>query len=100
MRHTPDAIRRFLREQPLSGQTIVAFCADHDLKLATFHSWKRKYGSHAASDEGFYEIKPITPAEPVPPRYLSLPSGLRLELSGLRMYELATLILEIDRAHA
>ncbi len=74
MCHTPDAIRRFLREQPLSGQTIVAFCADHDPKLATFHFWKRKYGSHTASDEGFYEIKPITPAEPVPPlsaRYLS-----------------------------
>jgi hypothetical protein len=48
MRHTPAAIRQFLIEQPLSGQTVAAFCEDHGLKVPTFYSWKKKYGRAAA----------------------------------------------------
>jgi hypothetical protein len=45
MRHTSEAIRQFLIEQPLSGQTVAVFCDDHDLKVPTFYSWRKKYGA-------------------------------------------------------
>ena len=98
MRHAPAAIRQFLTDQPMSGLTVADFCADHDLKVPTFYSWKRKY---IAPDEeapsGFCEI---TPRRATTDRVLQLPSGLRVELKGLSNSEIADLILEIDRAHA
>ncbi|TXF81080.1 hypothetical protein FUA23_22100 [Neolewinella aurantiaca] len=98
MRHSPTSIRQFLIDQPLSGQTVAAFCEEHDLKVPTFYSWKKKYGEAEASlSEGFCKIMPKREhAE----RSLCLPSGLRLELIGLTTTEIAELILEIDRAHA
>lgn len=98
MRHTPTAIRQFLDEQLASGLTVADFCADHDLKVPTFYSWRRKYdtvGEEAIS--GFCEI---TPRQITTDRVLQLPSGLRVELKGLLNSEIAELILEIDRAHA
>lgn len=98
MRHTPAAIRQFLDEQPTSGQTVAAFCHDHDLKVPTFYSWKKKYNAGLApAGEGFCQI---TPKREVAERSLRLPSGLRLEIIGLSTTEIAELILEIDRAHA
>jgi transposase-like protein len=98
MRHTPEAIRQFLNEQPLSGQTVAVFCEDHDLKVPTFYSWKKKYRQAQASvGEGFCKI---TPKREIGERSLRLPSGLRLDLVGLSTTEIAELILEIDRAHA
>jgi hypothetical protein len=98
MRHTPEAIRQFLTEQPLSGQTVATFCEDHSLKVPTFYSWKKKYGQpEAPVREGFCKI---TPKREVAERSLRLPSGLRLGLVGLSTTEISELILEIDRAHA
>ena len=98
MRHTPAAIRQFLTDQPLSGQTVAAFCEEHDLKVPTFYAWKRK---HLPCEEppqaGFCKIIPRQ--EPTT-RSLFLPSGLKLELTGLSTTEIAQVILEIDRAHA
>ena len=98
MRHTPTAIRKFLAEQPHSGQTVAAFCEDHDLKVPTFYSWKKKYNqAEPPALEGFCKI---TPKREEVERSLLLPSGLRLALIGLSITEIAELILEIDRAHA
>jgi transposase-like protein len=98
MRHSPAAIRHFLTDQPLSGQTVADFCDDHDLKVPTFYSWKKKYREVDTSEpEGFCRI---TPKREIAERSLRLPSGLRLELIGLSITEIAELILEIDRAHA
>ena len=98
MRHTPEAIRQFLTEQPLSGQTVATFCEDHSLKVPTFYSWKKKYGQpEAPVREGFCKI---TPKREVAERSLRLPSGLCLELVGLSTTEIAEVILEIDRAQA
>ena len=98
MRHTSEAIRQFLIEQPLSGQTVADFCEEHDLKVPTFYSWKKKYGrAEAPAREGFCKI---TPKREYAERSLRLPSGLRLELIGLTTTEIAELILEIDRANA
>ena len=98
MRHTPEAIRQFLIEQPLSGQTVAAFCEDYELKVPTFYSWKRKYEQvDEPIESGFCKI---TPKPELAERSLRLPSGLRLELIGLSISEIVELILEIDRFHA
>ena len=98
MRHTPEAIHQFLIEQPLSGQTVATFCEENGLKVPTFYSWKKKYGQPSAPVlEGFCKITPTTDTVE---RSLHLPSGLRLELTGLSTAEIAALILEIDRAYA
>ncbi|WP_420460380.1 IS66 family insertion sequence element accessory protein TnpA [Neolewinella sp.] len=101
MRHSPAAIRRFLTQHAASSHTIAAFCADHGLKVATFYAWKRKYGPPAAAtvSGGFYQLCPTAPTGAA--WSLRLPSGLRLELSGLSPRELAHLLLELERgAHA
>jgi hypothetical protein len=98
MRHTPEAIRQFLIEQPLSGQTVADFCEDYELKVPTFYSWKKKYNQiEVPVLEGFCRI---TPKREIAERSLRLPSGLRLDLVGLSTREIAEVILEIDRAHA
>ncbi len=98
MRHSPESIRQFLIDQPANGQSVASFCADHDLKVPTFYSWKRKYKQVDGSIEsGFCKI---TPKEELAERSLRLPSGLRVELTGLSISEIAELVLEIDRAHA
>lgn len=84
MRHTPEAIRQFLTEQPLSGQTVAAYCEAHDLKVPTFYSWRKKSGkAEAPVHAGFCKI---TPKREYAERSLRLPSGLRLELVGLYDY--------------
>lgn len=98
MRHTPTAIRDFLTDQASSGLTIADFCAENNLKVPTFYSWKKKYRvTVPVEPEGFYTI---TPKLDTATRSLCLPSGLRVELTGLTTSEIAGLILEIDRAHA
>ena len=98
MRHTPTAIRAFLADQPGSGLTVADFCAENNLKVPTFYSWKKKYKvTKTVEPEGFYTI---TPRPDTATRSLCLPSGLRVELTGLTTSEIAGLILEIDRAHA
>ena len=111
MRHSPAAIRRFLTQHAASGHTIAAFCGSHGLKIATFYAWKRKYGPPAAAaaaaaaatattvSGGFCQLRPTAPTGAA--WSLRLPSGLRLELSGLSPRELAHLLLELERgAHA
>ena len=98
MRHTPVTIRQFLTDQPHSGLTIAEFCQENDLKIPTFYSWKKKYGLIETLDrEGFCKL---TPKLEVIERSLCLPSGLRLELTGLTTTEIAEVILKIDRAYA
>lgn len=97
MRHTRAAINQFLDRQAAGGQTVAAFCADHDLKVPTFYSWKKKYNTpEPVRPSGFCEL---TPVREVSKRKLSLPSGLELEITGLSIREIAQLIVEIDRAH-
>jgi hypothetical protein len=97
MRHTREAIHQFLEQQTSSGQTVAAFCTDNNLKVPTFYSWKKKYGTPALLEpSGFCEL---TPLREVSKKKLSLPSGLQLEITGLSTREIAELVVEIDRAH-
>lgn len=98
MRYAPDAIRQFLSAQAASGESVASFCSEHDLVVATFYSWRRKYTAPSTpSSEGFCKIvaRPETTT-----KTLRLPSGIELELTGMATAELADLILAIDRAHA
>lgn len=98
MRYHPDTIHEFLTDQATSGQSVAAFCAEHDLVVATFYSWRRKYAAPATpSKEGFCKLvpRPETVA-----KTLRLSSGLELELTGMTTPELADLIIAIDRAYA
>ena len=98
MRHTPEAIRRFLDEQSRSGQTVAVFCTDNDIKLPTFYSWKKRYNNISPVEEaGFCRI---TPKRETVGRSLRLGSGLQVSIMGLSVGEIAELILEIDRAYA
>lgn len=98
MRHSPEAIRYFFDEQPRSGLNIANLCAENDLKVPTFYSWKKKYREiEEVEPQGFCKI---TPRHEIPERSLRLPSGLRLELAGLSIQEIAELILEIEGAYA
>jgi hypothetical protein len=97
MRHTREAIHQFLDRQATGNQTVVRFCADNDLKVPTFYSWKKKYGiPDSVEPSGFCEL---TPVREVSKRKLYLPSGIQLEITGLSTREIAELVVEIDRAH-
>jgi transposase-like protein len=98
MRYHPDTIRQFLSVQAASGQSVAAFCAEHDLVVATFYSWRRKFTVPSTpSSEGFCKI---VPRPETAGKKLRLPSGLELELTGMTTSELADLIVAIDRGHA
>lgn len=100
MRYSAATMRRHLQAQSAGTATVSAYCAAHDLKVATFYYWRKKM---AASEpvlpepEGFTQITPTT--EPGP-RTLRLPSGLCLELSGLSTAQLADLVVAIERRYA
>jgi len=97
MRHTREAIHQFLEQQAASGRTVSTFCADNDLKIPTFYSWKKKYNKpDTVEPSGFCEL---TPVREVSKRKLHLPSGLQLEITGLSTREIAQLVVKIDRAH-
>lgn len=97
MRHTREAIDQFLEQQASSSQTVAVFCADNDLKVPTFYSWKKKYNKPDSVDSsGFCELRPV---REVSNRKLHLPSGLQLEITGLSIREIAQLVMEIDRSY-
>ena len=98
MRYPLDTIRQLLADQAASHHRVTAFCAERELVVATFYSWRRKYAAPSRpSGEGFCKI--VTRPE-MRAKTLRLPSGLELELVGLNMTELAELLLQIDRVHA
>ena len=99
MRYHPDAIRKFLIDQADSGRSVAHFCTEHELNVATFYSWRKKYRSQeeAPPPEGFCKI---IPHQQTATKKLRLPSGLELELSGMTTMELSELLLAIDQAYA
>ena len=98
MRNTPADIRRILKDQLTSGQTVVAFCRGRGLKIPTFYSWKKKYlQTGKDTPAGFCQIVPKSVSVE---RHLRLPSGLEMTITGLSTREIAELIIEIDRTYA
>ena len=99
MRHTPATMRRHIRSQAADSITVSAYCAAHNLKVATFYYWRKKLAAAEITDREPVGFTQITPAAEPSPRTMCLPSGLRLELSGLSMSEIAELVLAIDRRY-
>ena len=98
MRHSPAQIRQFLADQQASGLSIAKFCRRQNIKPPTFYKWKKKYDpTNPEIPTGFCQISTVPGPEL---RRLILPSGLRLDISGISIPELAELILEINRADA
>jgi len=91
---------RHIRTHSESTLSVSAYCQAHDLSPSTFYYWRKKLAGIAGSAVepiGFTEIKPV---EEPHRRSLCLPSGLRIELAGLSISQIAELIVQIDRAHA
>ena len=98
MRYHPDAIRKFLSDQADSGRSVAKFCIEHELNVATFYSWRKKYGhQEEAPPAGFCKI---IPRQQAVAKKLRLPSGLELELSGMTTMEVPELLLAIAQAYA
>ena len=45
-KRTPEQWQQWVEAQAASGQTQVAFCADHDLSKSSFQHWKRRLQSN------------------------------------------------------
>ena len=100
MRHTPAAMSAHLQAQAEGSATVAAYCAAHDLKVATFYYWRKKLAAGRSAEPelvGFTELKPAAES---PQPTLHLPNGLCVELSGLSMAQIADLIVAIDQQYA
>ena len=78
-------------EQEHSGRTITAFCAANDIKLNTFHYWKRKYKEENSSGSGFISIPALSEADSYPIR-LTYPNGVNIHLDVADLSLIAQLI--------
>lgn len=41
-KHSPEQWQQLIEAQAASGQSQVAFCAEHDLSKSSFQHWKRR----------------------------------------------------------
>lgn len=57
-RRSPEQWQRLIGQQADSGQTQVAFCAEHGLALKTFQRWRRQLEPSTAPVEALF--KPLT----------------------------------------
>lgn len=77
-------------EQQQSGSSIVAFCRSKDIKLPTFHYWRKKYRQSKHSDKGFVDITP--PALQHTGIRVVYPNGVSIHLPAADLMLLSQLI--------
>ena len=65
-------------EQQQSGLTIKAFCTAKDIKLCTFHYWRKKYRERNHAPNGFVELTP--PAVSSHALRITYPNGVCIDL--------------------
>jgi len=100
MRHTPATMSAHLHAQAEGELSVTAYCAAHDLKVATFYYWRKKLTAPPVEETeptGFTELKPAAES-PQPTLHLS--NGLCVKLSGLSMAQIADLVVAIDQQYA
>ena len=85
-----DLMFSLVQQQELSNSTIVDFCAEHGMKLATFHYWRKKYKLASQETKGFISITPPKVIDST--IRLSYPNGVNIHLSGADLPLLAHLI--------
>ena len=86
-----DLMYDLVAEQERSGLTITAFCEANDIKLNTFHYWKRKYKEESSSGSGFIAIPTLSRASNQPVR-LTYPNGVNIHLAVADLSLIAQLI--------
>lgn len=79
-----------MAEQEQSGLTIRAFCTAKDIKLCTFHYWRKRYRQAHDQDGGFVEI--AGPAVRSSTLRLTYPNGVCIDLPAPDMALIAQLL--------
>lgn len=82
-----QAWRTLVEEQMRSGQSIRVFCVDRQIKINTFHYWKKKFrGNGSRATSRFTELSLHKAKIPMPSNSTSrsprihLPNGVWVEL--------------------
>ena len=86
-----DLMYDLVAEQEHSGLTITTFCVAKDIRLNTFHYWKRKYKEENSSGTGFIAIAALSKAGSQPIR-LTYPNGVNIHLAAADLSLIAQLI--------
>ena len=97
-RQARDAVQwqRLINQQRTSGQSVRAFCRQHDLGEASFYAWRSRLRSEASADPGhaaFVRLEP-KPADSPPARTVEVhfPSGASLHCPAEHLSELVRLL--------
>ena len=90
-------MQSLLADYASSQLTVANFYRLHDLSVATFYYWKKKLATSDLSteDAGFISMAAAGPGAVK----LTLPGGLRAELSGSTTEQLAQLLYILDARH-
>ena len=81
--------REAIERQQASGQSIVGFCGQEGLSLASFHAWKRRFRRpqretrHKAAKEALVPVQIVSdPAGGMGNLEVQWPSGVMLRVQG------------------
>lgn len=81
-----------VQQQEQSGLTIGRFCTEHNLKLNTFHYWRKRYKETNSSSKGFIAIRSFAHADASAPIRVSYPNGVNVDLSSADLSLIVSLI--------
>ena len=82
---------KLVAEQEQSGQSITAFCAAQNLKIAIFRYWRRKYWEENAVAKGFIAITQPAKVD-FPDLRVVYPNGVSIHLPTMDLALIAQLI--------
>lgn len=88
-----DQMFSLLEAYEQSNQTIFAFCTARDLKVPTFHYWRRKFRAAQSASQSFIPIAP--PQSTSTERFtfrIAYPNGVNIHLPTADIALIAQLI--------
>lgn len=53
--------KKILDDFTLSNQTVIAYCEEHSLNVATFYYWKKKFKQQVITEPEFIQIAAAEP---------------------------------------
>jgi transposase-like protein len=80
-----DSMLEHVEKYQASGQSIVSYCAKHDINPHNFYYWRKRFNTKRAEEAGrseFVEI-PIASTLSSPPVQLRTPQGYTLNFATL-----------------
>lgn len=88
IRHTTEQWQHFIDEQPQSGLTVKAYCAQRNITVSGFYLWRKKLAKPSATSEPDANWLSLTPAASAERDNwqieLSLPGGVVLRMNGAK----------------